>query len=143
MKYGISNVADFLKIYIITVFCWDLKNYNFVDPPPPKQPQNKIIWYMFIVHVLHFQTNLLNEHGATVAQISATTQQKYGHLQKQHQDFIAHLNNQLQQLQQQLQILQQQVVPQGPPPPQGMASMVEGLPPGGVTYLTSGSWNLL
>lgn len=82
------------------------------------------------IALANYQTNLLNEHGATVAQISATTQQKYGHLQKQHQDFIAHLNNQLQQLQQQLQILQQQVVPQGPPPPQGMASMVEGLPPG-------------
>lgn len=93
--------------------------------------------------VIYFQTNLLNEHGGTVAQISATTQQKYGHLQKQHNDFIAHLNNQLQQMQQQLQILQQQVVPQGPPPPQGMASMVEGLPPGGVTYLTKGPWNIL
>lgn len=88
------------------------------------------MFFMYVNDCFGFQTNLLNENAALVGQITSGTQQKYANLQKQHQDFVSHLNSQLQQLQQQLQMLQQQAVQQGPPPPQVITSMVEGIPPG-------------
>ncbi|KAK3090307.1 hypothetical protein FSP39_010801 [Pinctada imbricata] len=69
-----------------------------------------------------YQANLITENAAIVGQITNETQQKYGALQKQHQDFSSHLSNQLQQLQQQVQSVQAQI--QAAPPP------VETLPPG-------------
>lgn len=56
-----------------------------------------------------YHTDLIKENDAVVVQISTAMQLQYQSLQKQHNDFSSHLQNQLQQLQTQLTQLQTQL----------------------------------
>lgn len=54
------------------------------------------------------QANLITENAQAVTAITQAIQQQYSSLEKQHQDFVAHLNLQLATAQQQLQVLMSQ-----------------------------------
>ena len=78
----------------------------------------------------------MTENGEIVRMVNNNTQQKYAGLQHQHQEFVSHLNNQLQPMQTQLQqLLQQQAAqPPAPSPTQplglpGMSPQPEALGP--------------
>ncbi|XP_064604501.1 calcium homeostasis endoplasmic reticulum protein-like [Liolophura sinensis] len=67
-----------------------------------------------------YQASLITDHAHIVTQITGSVQQQYSQLQKQHQEYAAHLNTQLQGQQQQLQqLLQQQQSAAPPTTPQG------------------------
>ncbi|KAH9496814.1 hypothetical protein Btru_010352 [Bulinus truncatus] len=64
-----------------------------------------------------YQANLITENAQAVTAITQAIQQQYSNLEKQHQDFVAHLNLQLATAQQQLQVLLTQTNNAPPPPP--------------------------
>ncbi|CAG5119503.1 unnamed protein product [Candidula unifasciata] len=72
-----------------------------------------------------YQANLITENAQAVTAITQAIQQQYSSLEKQHQDFVAHLNLQLATAQQQLQVLMAQSGDGG-----GLsASSTAGVPP--------------
>ena len=49
-----------------------------------------------------YQANLITEHAGIVTKIRSELNARYNQLQKQHQDFVGHLQNQLQSYEQQI-----------------------------------------
>uniref|UniRef100_A0A0B7ACN2 Calcium homeostasis endoplasmic reticulum protein n=1 Tax=Arion vulgaris TaxID=1028688 RepID=A0A0B7ACN2_9EUPU len=63
-----------------------------------------------------YQADLITENAQAVTSITQAIQQQYSALEKQHQDFVSHLNLQLATAQQQLQVLLSQSGDAGGPP---------------------------
>ncbi len=71
------------------------------------------------------QANLITENAAIVAKVTQEVNSRYAQYQRQHQEFVGHLNGQITQIEQQLtQIMAAPPPQQQPPPPptQGKAN---------------------
>lgn len=51
------------------------------------------------ISLANYQASLITEHAAVITSVTSAVQAKYTQLQKQHQDFVAHLTSRLQALQ--------------------------------------------
>nr|XP_054920425.1 calcium homeostasis endoplasmic reticulum protein-like isoform X1 [Dermacentor andersoni] len=51
------------------------------------------------ISLANYQASLITEHAAVITSVTSAVQAKYTQLQKQHQDFVAHLTSRLQTLQ--------------------------------------------
>ncbi|CAN8004556.1 unnamed protein product, partial [Ixodes hexagonus] len=71
------------------------------------------------ISLANYQASLITEHAAVITSVTSAVQVQYAQLQKQHQDFVAHLTSRLQTIQYGL--LQQTMSP--------AAGIVPGLPP--------------
>ncbi|XP_077499620.1 SR-related CTD associated factor 6 isoform X3 [Amblyomma americanum] len=79
-----QKLAKLLKL-------WETNNY--FPPLILEQLKNPAI------SLANYQASLITEHAAVITSVTAAVQAKYTQLQKQHQDFVAHLTSRLQALQ--------------------------------------------
>ncbi|XP_074640155.1 calcium homeostasis endoplasmic reticulum protein-like [Tubulanus polymorphus] len=143
VRKNADNLKNALEGKVVPIFCKASENIS-------EENQNKLIKLLnlwdqnkyFKPDILsqlrdpvkgmqNFQQELLKEHSGLVNQISQSTQSQYSMLQKQHQDFVNHVNSQISQIQAQQQAILQQQQQQPPqiqlPPSQQGGSQIPTL----------------
>ncbi|BFY99812.1 hypothetical protein BsWGS_02851 [Bradybaena similaris] len=136
VRRNVENLRRALETVVVPIFCtsslsadedkiqklnkllelWEKKQYFGPETlEKMKDPSQALSSY---------QANLITENAQAVTAITQAIQQQYSSLEKQHQDFVAHLNLQLATAQQQLQVLMSQSGDTGGGPTSGA-----GVPP--------------